>query len=54
MYNVFDDAATPLLFYKIAATHWSVLKAFMLVLNRLPESINKDVDRECLKELNLL
>ena len=54
LYNVFDDAATPLLFYKIAATHWSVLKAFMLVLNRLPESINKDVDRECLKELNLL
>ena len=29
MYNVFDDAATPLLFYKIEATHWPALKAFM-------------------------
>ena len=37
MYNVFDDAATPLLFYKIEATYWSILKAFMLFLNRLPE-----------------
>lgn len=54
MYNVFDDAATPLLFYKIEATHWPALKAFMLVLNRLPESLNEEVDQECLKELNLL
>lgn len=54
MYNVFDDAATPLLFYKIEATHWPALKAFMLVLNRLPESLNKDVDQECLKQLKLI
>ena len=54
MYNVFDDAATPLLFYKIEATHWPALKSFMAVLNRLPESLNTDVDQECLKELNLI
>jgi len=54
MYNVFDDAATPLLFYKIEATYWSILKAFMLFLNRLPCSLNTDVHKECLKQLNLI
>tara|TARA_Y100000385_G_C13091020_1_gene638785 strand:+ start:69 stop:425 length:357 start_codon:yes stop_codon:yes gene_type:complete len=54
MYNVFGDAATPLLFYKTEATHWSYLKAFMLFLNRLPLTLNKDVNQECLKQLNLI
>ena len=54
LHNVFDDAATPLLFYKIEATYWSVIKAFMLFLNRLPPTLNEDVDKECLKELNLI
>ena len=54
LYNVFDEAATPLLFYKIEATYWSQIKAFMLFLNRLPPSLNKDVDEECLKTLNLI
>jgi len=54
LYNVFDDAASPLLFYKIEATFWPVLKAFLLFLNRLPDSINKEVDQECLKQLNLI
>lgn len=54
MYNVFGDAATPLLFYKTEATHWSYLKAFMLFLDRLPDSLNKNVSQECLKQLNLI
>lgn len=54
MYNVFDDAATPLLFFKVEAIYWPILKAFLLFLNRLPETLNKDVDEECLKQLNLL
>tara|TARA_A200000159_G_scaffold161634_1_gene183920 strand:+ start:886 stop:1242 length:357 start_codon:yes stop_codon:yes gene_type:complete len=54
LYNVFDDAATPLLFYRIEATYWSVIKAFMLFLNRLPLKLNEDVDQTCLKELNLI
>jgi hypothetical protein len=54
LYNVFDDAATPLLFYKTEATYWSQIKAFMLFLNRLPPSLNEDVDEECLKSLNLI
>jgi len=54
LYNVFDDAATPLLFYKTEATYWPQIKAFMLFLNRLPPSITKDFDQECLKSLNLI
>ncbi len=54
LYNVFDEAATPLLFYKTEATHWRQIKAFMLFLNRLPLKLNEDVDEECLKELNLI
>ena len=54
LYNVFDDAATPLLFYKVEATYWSIIKAFMLFLNRLPPSLDGDVDEECLKQLNLI
>tara|TARA_B100000131_G_scaffold89277_1_gene86074 strand:+ start:61 stop:417 length:357 start_codon:yes stop_codon:yes gene_type:complete len=54
LYNVFDDAATPLLFYKVEATYWPVIKAFMLFLNRLPPSLDGDVDEECLKQLNLI
>ena len=33
LYNVFDEAATPLLFYRVEATYWSIIKAFMLFLN---------------------
>ena len=54
LYNVFDEAATPLLFYKLEETYWSVIKAFMLFLNRLPPEHNKDVDEEWLKQLNLI
>ena len=54
LYNVFGEAGTPLLFYKIEATYWRQIKAFMLFLNRLPLTLNEDVDEECLKELNLI
>jgi|TARA_B100000378_G_scaffold104628_1_gene83485 hypothetical protein len=54
LYNVFGEAATPLLFYKTEVTYWSQIKAFMLFLNRLPLTLNEDVDEECLKELNLI
>ena len=54
LYNVFDEAATPLLFYKLEEAYWSVIKAFMLFLDRLPPVLNEDVDEECLKQLNLI
>ena len=54
LYNVFGEAGTPLLFYKIEATYWRQIKAFMLFLNRLPPSITTGFDEECLKQLNLI
>ncbi len=37
VYNVFGDAATPLLFYKIDRDLWSAMKAFIVYLGRLPD-----------------
>ena len=57
LYNVFDDAATPLLFFKIDKELWSVLKTFLVFLGRIPEypkSAIHDVpvDVNCLGILN--
>ena len=57
LYNVFDDAATPLLFFKIDKELWSVLKTFLIFLGRIPDypkSAVHDVpvDVECLGILN--
>ena len=56
LYNIFGDATTPMLFYKIDRELWSVMKTFIIFLNRLPEypkcyihDIPVDVD--CLVEL---
>ena len=57
LYNVFQDATTPLLFYKIEKELWSSMKTFLMFLGKLPEhprSFISDiqVDIECLKQLN--
>ena len=57
LYNVFGEAATPLLFYKLNKELWSILKTFVLYLGRLPEYPKTTihdipVDIECLKILN--
>ena len=56
LYNVFGDAATPLLFYKIDREFWSTLKTFIVYLDRLPDypltSIHGiELDKFCLEEL---
>ena len=56
LYNVFGDAATPLLFFKIDDDLWPVLKTFLMFLQRIPEypkSAYHDipVDINCLKLL---
>ena len=38
LYNIFGDAATPMLFYKIEQELWSVMKTFIVFLNRLPDT----------------
>lgn len=37
LFNVFNDAAVPLLFYNLDESHWSTIKSFLIFLNRLPE-----------------
>jgi hypothetical protein len=36
LYNVFDVAATSLLFFKTEERHWPILKTFLVFLNRMP------------------
>tara|TARA_R100001129_G_C5232875_1_gene223097 strand:+ start:327 stop:719 length:393 start_codon:yes stop_codon:yes gene_type:complete len=56
LYNIFGDAATPMLFYKIEEELWGIVKTFVVFLNRLPEYpytyIHEiEMDAKCLKEL---
>ena len=56
LYNIFGEAATPMLFHKIEKELWPVMKTFVLFLNKLPEYPrcyihDIDVDVSCLEEL---
>ena len=56
LYNIFGEATTPMLFYKIEKDLWEVLKTFIIFLNRLPEYPKTylhdiQVDIYCLSEL---
>ena len=56
LYNIFGEATTPMLFFKIEQELWSSVKSFIIFLNKLPEypqsSIhNIQVDLNCLTEL---
>jgi hypothetical protein len=37
LYNIFGDATTPMLFFKVPNNLWSSMKTFVVFLNRLPE-----------------
>jgi hypothetical protein len=57
LYNVFGDAATPLLFYKLDEEYWSILKTFIVYLQRFPEYPITQIhsiplDDDCLEKLN--
>lgn len=57
LFNVFDDAAVPLLFYNLEKDLWPSLKSFLLFLNRLPEYPKTeldfiDIDNYCTTILN--
>lgn len=59
LYNIFGDAATPLLFFKIDKDLWGIVKTFMVFLQRFPEyprSILHDIDLDynCLQQLQKL
>tara|TARA_Y100000310_G_scaffold168119_1_gene168179 strand:- start:1809 stop:2180 length:372 start_codon:yes stop_codon:yes gene_type:complete len=59
LYNIFGDATTPLLFYRIDSELWNILKTFIVYLGRLPEYpvsyIHKiPVDCDCMEILENL
>ena len=56
LYNIFGEAATPMLFHKIEEDLWPVMKTFVMFLGKFPEyphTTLHDVqpDLYCLKEL---
>jgi len=56
LFNVFNDAAVPLLFYNLEKELWPSIKSFLIFLNRLPEYPKTQIheiveDSECLSQL---
>ncbi len=56
LYNIFGEATTPMLFFKIEKELWSAMKSFIVFLGRFPEYPHSDihdiqVDMLCLTEL---
>lgn len=56
LFNVFDDAAIPLLFYSLDKELWPSIKSFLVFLNRIPEYPKTEIhslelDQYCLSQL---
>lgn len=59
VFNIFNEAALPLLFFKIEKELWSSMKAFLVFLNRVPDFpksfVNEiPIDENCLQILGSL
>ena len=57
LYNIFGEATTPMLFYKIDKSLWSSIKTFVVFLDKLPEYPRSyiheiELDQVCLNALN--
>jgi len=57
LFNVFNDAAVPLLFYNLERELWPYIKSFLIFLKRLPEYPKTEVteleeDSYCLEQLH--
>ena len=56
LYNIFGEAATPMLFFKIEKELWATMKSFIMFLGKFPEYPKTDlhdiqVDLYCLQQL---
>ena len=56
LYNIFGEATTPMLFFKIEKNLWPSIKTFIVFLNKLPDYPHTyihdiEMDDNCLKEL---
>ena len=54
-FNVFGEGTVPLLFFKIEKEYWSILKTFLVFLNRITEYPKSGLDSiEIHKEANVI
>ena len=53
LYNVFGEATTPLLFFKLEREYWSILKTILLYLNKYPIGMlpHLEIDPDITEEL---
>ncbi len=56
LYNIFGEGTTAMLFYKIEEEMWTIMKTFVVFLDRLPEYPkcfihDVEIDEYCLSEL---
>ena len=56
LYNIFGEATTPMLFFKIEKDLWSAMKTFVMFLGKLPDYPKSGIhdvqpDLYCLREL---
>jgi len=59
LFNVFNDATVPLLFYNLEEDLWPSIKSFLIFLNRIPEypktgMTEIEADQNCLLQLKAL
>ena len=59
LFNVFNDATVPLLFYNLDRDLWPSIKSFIVFLNRFPEYPRTQIhdiepDENCLKKLQAI
>ena len=59
LFNVFNDAAVPLLFYNLEEELWPIVKSFLVFLKRIPEYPKTmvdaiDVDQNVIEQLQNL
>ena len=57
LFNVFGEAAVPLLFYNLEEDLWPSIKSFLMFLKRIPEYPKSHIhgipeDQTCIDELN--
>ena len=52
IFNCWDDAALPMLFFKLDESYWGSLKSFLLFLDRIPEYPRTMLD-EIEEDLNI-
>ena len=57
LFNVFGEAAVPLLFYNLEEDLWPAIKSFLMFLQRIPDYPKSHIhgipeDQSCIDELN--